>query len=147
MTTSQVLAEDGQPVDPIPITWIARREPLPVVGELAAGPAVPRLARQVLQRTSRGSQLRACASQGWLLVLGATEDLPWVDGVVWLGETDDLLLPTLLEPSVSPALIRAALSVSRDQLAILLPDRLVIASRPMRTVDRGSLASLAETPS
>ena len=54
---------------------------------------------------------------GTLLLIGAAEELPWVDGVVYLGrdpEAPSLLLPTTLEPDVpAPLFERAILARAR----------------------------------
>ena len=45
-----------------------------------------------------------------VVVLGATEALPWVDGVNYLGRDPDaprLLLPTMLRPAVAVDAVRA----------------------------------------
>lgn len=51
-----------------------------------------------------------------LVALGSAEDLPWVDGAVWLGRDPDaptLFLPTVLALDPHPALVASALARHR----------------------------------
>jgi hypothetical protein len=60
----------------------------------------------------RFGRLLGVATPESLFVLGAVDDLPWVDGVAYVGRDPDapaLLLPTTHAPSVHPALLQQAL--------------------------------------
>jgi hypothetical protein len=85
----------------IPVTWVPREPPLRPVGVAAWGPAGARLAERL--RACTDEQLQSWTGvqgEGILLVLG--EDLPWADGVLWLGRdpaAPGLLLPTAMRPT------------------------------------------------
>ncbi|MBN9618353.1 MAG: hypothetical protein J0H43_01245, partial [Actinobacteria bacterium] len=55
------------------------------------------------------------------MVLGELSDLPWADGVTYLGWDGGLLLPTLLAPSFPSDLLRRALHSEPDELIVVLP--------------------------
>ena len=89
---------------------------------------------------------------GLLLVLGREEDLPWIDGIVYLGKdpgAPSLLLPTTLEPDVPPALLeRAILARARGMeapIAVLVDPPALAGTGVARPVLRAELlAFLAE---
>lgn len=77
-------------------SWSPRPEPLTPCGCTAAGPVALLLARRLLQAPRSLSGVRAGDR---LVLLG--DDLPWVDGVLYLGREsplDPVLLPTHLAP-------------------------------------------------
>ena len=92
--------------------WIRRTVPLAPAAVLAEGPAAAAMARRLLQRTDEElSRLRGVSAPGLILLEG--DDLPWVDGVTWLGRDEaaaGLLVPTLLEPPFSIALLQRSLA-------------------------------------
>ena len=95
-------------MSPLPIAWDIREPPLAPAGALGSGGVARRLAAAL--KPGALSSLRMASSAQWLLVVGAPEDLPWVDGVRYLGRDDGLLMPTTRVPSVPAALLGAALS-------------------------------------
>lgn len=117
----------------IPLRWIEREPPLSPVAGLARGTA----------RATWIAALRTRLQLGWsgvgnaslIVVIG--EDLPWVDGVDWLGRdprAPGLYLPTLLRPDLPLDLVaRAALRAVGRAPVVLLPDLLVPleAARPL----------------
>lgn len=72
------------------------------------------LAAAAAYRCRRGGELRAAAGEGWLLVLGNEAELPWADGVTYLGWDGGLLLPTTQTVQPHPDLLRQILSASLD---------------------------------
>ncbi|TNE85597.1 MAG: hypothetical protein EP330_25075 [Deltaproteobacteria bacterium] len=92
-----------------PSRWLVRDAPLAPLAAVATGEAAHRLARRLLAREDlRG--LRVAVADHLLLVRG--EDLPWVDGIRYLGrdpQAPRLLLPTTHTPPVHPSLLQSAL--------------------------------------
>jgi len=85
------------------------------------GPAAEALALRVLERSDDElSRLRGQVAPQLLVVLGDEDQLPWSDGVHYLGRDPRaplLLLPTHLEPSVPADLFQQALVAARGDLA------------------------------
>jgi MoxR-vWA-beta-propeller ternary system protein len=101
-------------VSSIPVTWQSRDHPLSAVAVTARGKAALALARRLLDLDVESlACLRGVAGEGFIMVIGEEESLPWVDGVIYLGRdprAPSLLVPTTLEPSVPPALLERALA-------------------------------------
>jgi hypothetical protein len=100
--------------DRVALAWRPRATPRPVAGLVAAGPVAVALRRRLLALPDAGlAALRGVGDGAHLVVLGAPEALPWVDGVVYLGRCPDaptLALPTALDPGVAPGLLERALA-------------------------------------
>jgi hypothetical protein len=121
----------GGPV--IPVGFRARSEPLVPAAAAAAGAVARRLAARLLAHGDDALAKLAGVARGGaepvLVVLGEAADLPWVDGVLYLGRdprAPALLVPTLLEPDVpielvARAVVRRASAVGPSPFA-LLPD-------------------------
>jgi hypothetical protein len=91
------------------------------------------------------SGLRGVAGED-LVLLGEEDQLPWADGVVYLGRdasSPSLLLPTNREPLVPlPLLERAVLARVRDlepPIALLATPPLILSTGLARPIDRGRL--------
>lgn len=129
----------------IAISWRPRGLPLDPVGVAALGPVASRLGRRVLAfDNQRLERLRGAASRGVLFLFGAFDDLPWVDGVVYLGndrEAHGLIVPTTLEPSVPALLLERALSerFGAPPLVVLADPPMVFEAGRARSVDRARL--------
>lgn len=116
----------------------------------ASGPVVHALAAAVIAGLddSRTSRLRAAHAEGWLIVLSddpAGSDLPWADGIHWLGHDSGLLVPTHLTLRPDPGLVaRAAARQVPDAhtLVVLLPGLLLSAPKPQRPVAEEQLRPL-----
>ncbi|MFO0658637.1 MAG: hypothetical protein U0165_02205 [Polyangiaceae bacterium] len=100
----------------VTVSWVLREPPLEPAGCSAFEGAAIRLAERLLEIHSSDSarieRLSGVATPEALFVLGAAEDLPWCDGVAYVGrdpEAPALLLPTTHRPSVHPALLQQAL--------------------------------------
>jgi MoxR-vWA-beta-propeller ternary system domain bpX5 len=97
-----------------PSVWRPRRVPLKPVAVAAEGESA-RLLTRLLERTDeellRLRGIRA-PSVPAVLLSGEGDDLPWADGVVYLGKDDlapALLVPSLLEPRLPLALLERAI--------------------------------------
>ena len=97
----------------IPVTWNTRwpaLEPCAAVGE---GEVAAVLARRLLLVPDDAlGKLSGVAGRGLIVVLGPADELPWVDGVLYLGRPPDaplLLLPTHQSPSVPAVVLQDAL--------------------------------------
>ncbi|WP_371501550.1 hypothetical protein OG871_32015 [Kitasatospora sp. NBC_00374] len=132
-----------------PLQWHRREPPLPAAAVLALGPAVPALARATAERLAGGAALRAVADEQSLVVLGAGADLPWADGVRYLGRDGGTLLPTTACPTPAPALWRQALAPGDGLLLVLVPGLALVADLPTGPPDPAALTLLArgEEPS
>jgi MoxR-vWA-beta-propeller ternary system domain bpX5 len=122
-------------------SWRRREPPLPYAAVAATGPAATRLAAATADRIADGAALRATAGQGWLVVLGQPADLPWTDGVTYLGWDAGVLVPTTRAVSPPVPLIRAALGAGPADLLVLLPDAALISPLPVRTADPARLTA------
>jgi hypothetical protein len=107
------------------VRWVEREPPLAPTAALGLGPVAARLAARLL-RGAAG--LDAVLTDGLLLVLGAADRLPWVDGVIYLGADGDaplLLMPTTARPEVHVALVDEAVRARvgrRGQRVAIVPD-------------------------
>lgn len=92
------------------LDWIAREPPLEPCAAVARGPARARLIEALLRRADLEG-LSGVAGTDVVIVIGAAEELPWVDGVVYLGRdpaAPAVLLPTALAPAVPVDLLQGA---------------------------------------
>jgi hypothetical protein len=129
------------------LAWRPRSYPLAPVAAAAEGPVSRVLAARLLERDDDAlARLRGIAGAGVLVLLGEAEQLPWVDGVVYLGRDSTspaLLLPTNREPLVPPPLLeRAVLSHLRQPetpVAVLATPPLMLSTGQARPIDRGRL--------
>lgn len=96
--------------------------PLTPGGALASGD----VARALVQRlVSGGGAVRGVVAEDVLVVLG---DVPWVDGLTWLGQDEaarGLWLPTWQAPTVPVGLVGRAVAGTVGLPAVLLPDLVV----------------------
>lgn len=110
------------------VTWADREPPLVPCAVAASGDAAHRLAQRLLELDSSvANRLYGVAGPTTLLVIGEEANLPWVDGVSYLGRdpaAPGLLLPTHIEPLVPTAnLLERAL---RKHFAKLAPPLAVL---------------------
>ena len=118
--------------------WRIRTRPLEPEGVVGIGSVGRVLGSRLLSRGD-AEQYRGVTCGEVLVVLGP--EPPWADGVIYLGkepEAPGLWLPTLLEPTVHPALIARALRdrgcigpigmIPHQRLAIPLGDARPISS-------------------
>jgi hypothetical protein len=95
------------------VRWAPRDAPLPPVAAAAHGDVARALLDALLDRDDEAlARLRGVAGGGWVVVTGPADELPWADGVRYLGRDDRapaLLVPTTLAPSVAIELLQAAI--------------------------------------
>jgi hypothetical protein len=140
--------------DRIRVTWTPRDPPLSVRAVAAVGPAARALADRLaaLDDAALGALAAVASTRAGdevLVVLGAAETLPWVDGVAYLGRDDaapELLLPTALAPSVRPAVLALAIRAvvpHPGPIAVItaLPPPRLVPCGVARAIDRGRLAA------
>jgi hypothetical protein len=127
--------------------WLRREPPLVPAAVLGIGAAAAELAAAAHVRLASGAELRAVADPDYLVVLGAQEALPWVDGARYLGWDGRAL--TLTTHRVVPAadLWRDAAIAQQDaepeSLVVVLPEQILISAMPVRTADPGVLLAMA----
>jgi hypothetical protein len=120
--------------------WTRREPPLPYAAVAAPPPYAAGLATATAGRIARGAPLRASGGQGWLVVLGEPDELPWAPGVTYLGWEADVLVPTTLRVSPPAGLVRAALGTGPAELVVLVPGVALLSPRPVRPADPHRLA-------
>src|SRR5262249_1650206 len=134
------------------VAWRPRAVPLEPRAAAASGRAARALAARLLEREDATlARLSGVAGEDVLLVAGAAAELPWVDGIVYLGRdvaAPSLLLPTCLEPVLPLPLVERALVAKLEAPALPLaalvsPDRLV-AFGVARPLDRARLRAWIE---
>jgi hypothetical protein len=136
-------APHAPPVTP-PLTWSPREPPLAPVAVTAPRHRTAALVAAAVARARGGAELRAAAAAGRVVVLGDGPDLPWCDGVIYLGRDAGLLLPTATAPSVPAALLHEAvrrLVPPGCGLVAVLPDAVLAAPVPARRLDAVALAT------
>jgi len=105
-----------------PLALVPREPPLEPRGVAARGAAATALARRLLRLDpAHLSRLVGVAGAGLLVVIGEATDLPWTDGVTYLGFDDGLWMPCWLQPSVHPQLAARALARGGKGPHALLP--------------------------
>lgn len=135
------------------MTWQPRFTPLVPVGVAARGISATRLANRLLRDPDSLSHYKAVGAPGLLVILGEETQLPWVDGVVYLGhdsQSPSLLFPTNLEPSVPAALLERSLAAVHNQtgpVALLLDPPSIIQLSEARTIARASVIKWLEADS
>ena len=96
------------------VRWVPRSEPLAPFACVARGAAAQALGRALLAwDAARLARIKACAGDDLLLLLGEGPDLPWQEGITYLGRDEaapHLLLPTSRRPDVPVDLFARALA-------------------------------------
>jgi hypothetical protein len=137
---------------PIPVSWQPRPKPLAAAAAVALGEAAELLARRLLTESREELACRSgVAGPGFLLVLAAAGELPWVDGVVYLGrdpEAPALLLPVHRRPAVPLPLFERALlkafPATRPPVAVLWEPAVCASVAAARPIVRESLVRWLE---
>jgi hypothetical protein len=114
--------------DRLPLGWCRVEPPPPPDGLIAEGAAALALAARLLAYPTGAlarSELRGVSGPALLVVVGASDALPWVDGVCYLARvasTPGLYVPTWIGTTHPPSLVAAALGrVYGDGPLVLLP--------------------------
>ena len=128
------------------IAWEESPVPHNPSGVIARNESARALARRTLELDDAHlSRLRAAGgtAECLLLLLGESADLPWANGVTYLGTDIDapsLLLPTMLRPSVPLPLVERLILHRATDLPppiVYLPDSgLLLTATPARPVSR-----------
>ncbi len=136
----------------IPVTWQSRDQALVACAVSARGKVALNLAHRLLDLDDEAlASLKGVSGPGFLMVVGAEESLPWVDGVNYLGRdprAPSLLVPTTLEPSIPIALLEHALATKfpgMQPLALVADARLVVSLGSARPVAAGSVRQWLES--
>lgn len=139
------------------VTWSPRSEPLVPCACIARGPVAHALARAVLALDAQQlARIKACAGDRLLLLFGANADLPWLDGITYLGRDEaapHLLLPTNRRPDVPVDLFGRALAARLPEAAkagAIVPDAteglLWVSIAAAGPIDRASLEAWMARP-
>jgi hypothetical protein len=91
-----------------------------------------------------GAEVRVSAGGSWLLVLGATEDLPWAEGVTYLGWDAGVLVPTTVACDPPADLVHRAVASrlsDAERLVVLLGLDVLVTELPARPADPAQLRS------
>jgi hypothetical protein len=135
------------------LALLPRPDPLVPSAAVAEGSAARRLARRLLQLEDAAlARLVGVAAPGLLAVLGAEGELPWVDGIRYLGRdprAPSLYLPTAIAFAAPLALVERALLAAAPAgaapLAVLLPPLRLVPLGAARPVERARLTRWLET--
>lgn len=130
---------------PLGLDWHVREPPLSPCGVVARDDVVPSLAAAAARYLSAGKDLKVCHGDGWLVVLGDSSWLPWVDGVVYVGLEDGLHLPTTLRCSPPAGVVRRALRPepgSIREVIVLIGHDVLVGPAPARVADPEMLVEL-----
>ncbi|WP_044889914.1 hypothetical protein [Myxococcus hansupus] len=131
--------------------WHPRSEPLEPLAVVGEGAVAVALARRVLaEDDARLAAWEGVAGPGVLVLLGASESLPWVDGAVYLGRDADapsLLLPCAVAPGVAVSLLEHAFLARAEggaPLAVLPASLHLVSVGAARSVSRTTLVAWLE---
>ncbi|MBX9667756.1 MAG: hypothetical protein K2X93_09070 [Candidatus Obscuribacterales bacterium] len=119
----------------VDLSWGFRDLPLIPQAVVAVGSGLSRaLVKKLLKREQNElRKLQCVAGKELLLVLGDESNLPWLDGVVYLGQerNSSVYIPTVLQPSQSIALLERALLAANAGLKpplVVLPSVSIVLS-------------------
>jgi MoxR-vWA-beta-propeller ternary system domain bpX5 len=139
----------------LPLDWIVREPPLEAAGLVAQGILQAPVARAIQEHFARCVEqqtltaLRICHGNDWLAVLGPVNELPWVDGVSYVGWDRNLLMLTTLRPSLPTFLVERAIQLqvrsATHPITIVLPGRILLCEPSTRPIDGQRLRDLAQS--
>lgn len=130
--------------EPLPLDWPLRPVPLAPALAVARGASARRLLRRLraLPDAELG-RLEGGVAPGLVVLRGGPAELPWVDGIAYLGREEaatGLFVPTTRQPSAPAALAEAALRARADlpagPVAVLLDPLTVVPLGALRRLDR-----------
>ena len=129
------------------IGFRTRERPLAPCALHAEGDALQRLLQALLAAPAQRLRgLRGVRAARGVVLLGAETDLPWADGVTYLGRdprAPSLLLPTYLEPDVPVDLLERRITATQATPIAVLPHlRLLLGLGRASALDRDALARL-----
>jgi len=108
------------------LAWTRRADALAPSGIVTAGATTRRVLAQLRGRSHEDlARLAVVATRDLLVLLGANDDLPWVDGARYCAPdpaAQTLWLPTTMAPVLPPDLVRRSASARIGERAVLLWD-------------------------
>jgi hypothetical protein len=132
------------------LAWQRRPEALRAAGMVTTGEATRALLAQLkLASEEAMARLSLVATRDLLVVLGAADDLPWVDGARYCAPdpaVQTLWLPTTVAPLLPPDLLRRSAGARVGERAVLLwndPEQFLPLHQP-RNLTPALLAWVAE---
>jgi hypothetical protein len=109
----------------VKLSWSPRPQPLNVEGAWAQGQAAQNLNHKLRQR---GLSLRCLPfPEGGVVVLG--EELPWVEGLTFLGRQGQIYMPTMWQPDLPLEWLAEGLIKKGPPPWVLLPEGRVLSLR------------------
>ena len=134
------------------IPFVPRPDILDPIAVVGSGSVAAALAQRLLQLADEPlHELRGAAGDDVLVVLGAADRLPWVDGVKYLGRDPNaprLLLPTTVRPAIATDAFERAIARHVGALPgpwAVLPDvRRVFSVMHAGPIDRDVLSRWVE---
>lgn len=106
------------------LQWERRHEALAPAGLVTAGAVTRRLLAQLKPASDEALQrLTVVATRDLMVLLGATGDLPWIDGARYCAPAPGaptLWLPTTVAPALPPDLLRQSAVQRVGERAVLL---------------------------
>ena len=135
----------------VPLLWALREPPIPVAGMVAQSSAAIELIKRLAEHERSGlAELKAAEGEGWVLLIGPEEMLPWVGEVTYVGWDHGLLTPTTIHPVPGAFLVRRAIerltSASAGSIMVALPGQILTSPLISRAVDVPRLAARMVTP-
>ena len=131
------------------LPWVSRVDPLAPAAAVATGDAAFALVRRVLALSEEHRLRLVCAASANVFVVRG-EELPWVDGVAYLGvdpAAEGLLLPTTRRPDLPPDLFARAVYARFPHAArplAVLESRRVLPLGAARAIDAYALRKWLE---
>jgi hypothetical protein len=128
-----------------PIRFRERRSPLEAIAVYAEGAVAHALIEQLAAASGeRIGALRGVARADCAVLLGPALELPWVDGVLYLGRDErapQLLLPTYCEPELPCELLerRVLAAAQPPPIAVVPCAQRLVAVGQARALDRAAL--------
>jgi hypothetical protein len=134
-----------------PVAFRARPRPLTPIALYAEGAVARRvLERLAHERRERLGALQCVATRRCVVLLGPEPELPWADGVIYLGRDARaplLLVPTYYEPDVPyDVLERRVVAAGHTPIAVLPHARQLIPLGNARAVERDALLAWLRGP-
>jgi hypothetical protein len=129
------------------LQWVRRSEPLVPVAVTATPGSEGALREATIRRLRSGASLRVVAHSGTLVVLGASDDLPWASSAIYLGWDAGVLVPTKRTPTTPVEILAPTLRVLLPEghdLVVLLPWAILVSPTPVRRGDPVALGGAAQ---
>ena len=131
------------------ITFSPRDEILDPAAVAGLGPNARALAKRLLLLSHEQlGKLRGAAGDGIVVALGEANDLPWADGVAYLGRDPEaplLFVPTMLRPNVAMEVFERAIASRAARLpspwAVLAAPPRLLSVADASAIDRECLTS------